>query len=313
MVSIRKKVHAKKVIYIKLGSGGRFEKSCITTAPNTIKLDYHDVPHELCKQGKWEEVRAFFIDTLRSAPGAATSHTNQIRQFYEAGEDTLWITFHGDRLWWCFSRAEITLNEDGTKTRQVIGNWSDENINGESLNIGKLSGKLTQVQAFRGTICTISEKEYLLAKLNCEQSKELLEVEEAKQALKEKLVKLVEHLTWKDFELLIDLVFRQSGWRRMRQLAKGIKTIDLELTAAVTNEKAIVQIKHRANLADFLDYVTKSSAHVDIKHNYFIVSQPSKDLKSFPNETDVKVFFGPEIADLVLEAGLTDWIITRLA
>lgn len=312
MENHKQKIHADEVFYIKLGSGGRFEEECLTKEPNTIKLSYHEVSHDLCINGKWDRVHEFFTKELKTALNSATSHTNQIQRFYEANEAVLWITFHADRLWWCFSKPEITQNKDNTKTRPVNGHWSDKNIKGESLNLGNLSGKLTQVQAFRGTICTVSEKEYLLAKINCEQSRELVEVEEAKQNLKQKLVKLVEHLTWKDFELLIDLVFRQSGWRRMRQLAKGMKTIDIELAAAVTGEKAVVQIKHKANLADFQKYLRESKNFDGVAHNYFIVSQPSEDLKSFKNETDVKIFFGPEIADLVLEAGLTDWIITRL-
>lgn len=312
MKSRTTKIKAENVFYIKLGSGGRFEKECLFSEPNKIKLSYNEVPHDLCINKAWDQVHEFFTKDLKSALNSATNHTNQIQRFYESDDSTLWITFHADRLWWCFSKQEIIRNEDNTKTRPVVGSWSDKNIEGETLSLGKLSGKLTQVQAFRGTICTVSEKEYLLAKINCEQSKELEEVEEAKQILKQKLIRLVEHLTWKDFELLIDLIFRQSGWRRMRQLAKGIKTIDLELSAAVTGEKAVVQIKHRANLGDFKKYLRETTTYDGVSQNYFIVSQPSQDLKSFENETDVKIIFGSQIADLVLAAGLTDWIITRL-
>ena len=39
------------------------------------------------------------------------------------------------------------------------------------------------------------------------------------------LVPLMHLLTWKDFELLVDLVFANSGWRRVGVVGKTQKTI----------------------------------------------------------------------------------------
>jgi hypothetical protein len=103
----------------------------------------------------------------------ATSHTNQIKQFYEEGENTLWITFYVNKLWWCFSKPELTLLADKTKTRPVVGKWSDKDINGNVLLASNISGKLLKTQGFRGTICSVREEKYALAKINCEQLKKL--------------------------------------------------------------------------------------------------------------------------------------------
>lgn len=33
-----------------------------------------------------------------------------------------------NKRWWCFSKPEITLLADKTKTRPVIGKWSDKDV-----------------------------------------------------------------------------------------------------------------------------------------------------------------------------------------
>jgi hypothetical protein len=45
--------------------------------------------------------------------------------------------------------------------------------------------------------------------------KEVVEVEQAMFNLKTKLTFLIQNLQWKDFETLVDLIFRQAGWQRV--------------------------------------------------------------------------------------------------
>lgn len=204
------RIKADKVLFIKLGQGGEYETDCIVTNQN-LKLGYKDVDHNLCVCGKWDLVHKYFIEEENATQGVATSHTNQIKQFYENDSQTLWLTFFNNKLWWCFSKAEITLLPDKTKTRPVIGTWSDKNIDGELLLSGNLSGKLLKTQGFRGTICKVPEEKYALQKINNKQLKEVVELEKAISELKEKLGVLIKNLQWKDFETLIDLIFRQAG------------------------------------------------------------------------------------------------------
>lgn len=302
-----------KILYIKLGSGGGFEKECIEDSPNTIKLSYHEVPHEMCMEGgELESVRKWFVENEKTTEGTATSHKNQIKAFYQEPETTMWITFYKNRLWWCFAEAEINYeSETKFKTRKVKGNWSDKDINNKPLTTSNLSGKLTQVQGFRGTICEVKEKKYLLEKINCEISEERRELEVARQNLKERLIKQIEHLNWKDFETLVDLIFRQSGWRRMAQIGKATKTIDLELMEPVTRKSAVVQIKQTSGLEEFQQYQEKFSGMSQYDTFFFVVCQPSARLKSYQPITEVNLYFGEQIAELSLSLGLVDWIITR--
>lgn len=180
------KIKADKVLFIKLGRGGIFETECIKNE-NTLRLGYSEIDHQFCIHGEWGKVHQHFMLEKKSQPFVATSHTHQIKQFYEEGENTLWVTFYANKLWWCFSKPEITLLSDNTKQRPVIGKWSDKDINGNVLLSGNISGKLLKTQGFRGTICNITEKKYVLSKINGEQIKEVFEAEEALNNLKNKL------------------------------------------------------------------------------------------------------------------------------
>lgn len=111
------KINADKVLFIKLGQGGEYESDCIEK-DNTLRLGYEEVNHQLCLDGQWDKVHNYFTTEENSKTSIATSHTNQIKQFYEQDEKILWITFYANKLWWCFSKPEITLYP--TKRRQDL-------------------------------------------------------------------------------------------------------------------------------------------------------------------------------------------------
>jgi hypothetical protein len=304
------KIKANRVLFIKLGSIGRFEKECIEQS-HTLRLDYREVDHKLCIDQNWDKVHDYYTTEESSKTFVATSHTNQIRQFYEQDEKTLWITFYANKLWWCFSEPEITLLADKTKTRPVIGKWSDKDINGNVLLAGNISGKLLKTQGFRGTICRIKEEKYALEKINCEQMKEVVEVEQAMFNLKEKLVLLIKNLQWKDFETLVDLIFRQAGWQRVGDTGKTQKTLDLELFAPVTGERAIVQIKSQSDLPQFLSYQNEFAKMNDYDKFFYVVHTAENNLKKHKNDTDTKLYLVEKVAELTISAGLVEWVIKK--
>lgn len=304
------KIKANKVLFIKLGQSGSFEKECIEQN-QTLRLGYIEVDHQLCADGKWDKVHRYFTEIEGTKSFVATSHTNQIKQFYEEDENTLWITFYNNKLWWCFSKPEITLLSDKTKTRPVIGKWSDEDINGNILLAGNISGKLLKTQGFRGTICGISEDKYALAKINNEQMKEVVEVEKAMFELKTKLTFLIQNLQWKDFETLADLIFRQAGWQRVGDTGKTQKTLDLELFAPVTGERAIVQIKAQSDLKEFLDYQEKFATMNDYDKFFYVVHTAKNNLAKYDNETETKLYLVDKVAELTISSGLVEWVIKK--
>lgn len=303
------KINPQKILFIKLGAGGEYENDCIEKA-QTLRLGYIEVDNDLCRNGNWEAVHNYFTQQEKTKSSVATSHTNQIKQFYEEGEQTLWLTFYGNRLWWCFSKPDITLLSDKTKIRPVIGKWSDKDINGKGLVASNISGKLLKTQGFRGTICAVAEDKYALAKINGEKLNEVVEVEDAINVLKEKLSKLIVHLQWRDFEILIDLIFRQAGWQRVGANGETQKTLDLDLLSPVTGEKAIVQIKSQSNLDEFKDYREKFD-NMGYDKFFYVVHSPEPDLLSYKNETDIMLYFNDKVTDWTIAAGLVEWVINK--
>lgn len=305
-----RRIKANKVLFIKLGQGGKFEKECIENN-HTLRLGYREVDHKLCLTGQWDKVHDYFTTEENSKTFVATSHSNQIKQFYEEDENTLWITFYANKLWWCFSKPEITLLADKTKTRPVIGKWSDKDVYENVLLAGNISGKLLKTQGFRGTICSVPEEKYVLAKINCEQMKEVVEVEQAMFDLKTKLTFLIQNLQWKDFETLVDLIFRQAGWQRVGDTGKTQKTLDLELFAPVTGERAIVQIKAQSDLQQFLSYQEQFATMNDYDKFFYVVHTAKNNLSTYENETETKLYLVDKVAELTVSAGLVEWVIKK--
>lgn len=305
-----KKITPKKVLFIKLGKGGEYEKECIEKKSN-LRLDYRETDHNLCLKGKWEDVHKSFIKIPETKDYVASSHTHQIRQFYEENSETLWITFYANKLWWCFAKQDIKLLPDKTKIRSAIGKWSDKDVKGNILTVDNISGKLLKIQGFRGTICSVSEWEYVLAKINAEQLPEVVAAEKSLADLKEKLALLIKNLQWKEFETLIDLIFRQAGWQRVGTTGKTQKTLDLDLLSPVTGEKALVQIKAESNLKEFKYYKKEFANLSDYDKFFYIVHTPKGDWHKQENKTEVNLFFINKITELTINSGLVDWVIKK--
>ena len=296
-----------QVLFIKLGKGGEYCEDCIKD--NYLKFSYDTVDHDLCIKKDWDSVYNYFITEENATKKVARSHTNQIKQFYEENEDTLWITFYANKLWWCYSKPEIKKLHDNKKIRPVIGKWSDKDLNEVVLLQSNLSGKLLKTHGFQGTICKVSAQEYVIAKIKGEQNKEVAEVKEAFNILKGKLKVLIEHLQPKDFEILVDLIFRQMGWQRVSVLGEQLKTIDIELISPVTGERGIVQIKTGADLKDFRDYKVRfAEMDDDFDKFFFVVSSPKPDLENYDEETKIIIYFSDKISELTISSGLVEWV-----
>ncbi|QEN03293.1 hypothetical protein EW093_00750 [Thiospirochaeta perfilievii] len=300
-----------RINFIKLGVKGDFEKECIETN-GTIKLGYNEIDHQLCMSGQWEKVSDLITKEYSTVQSATTSHKNQIKKFYEEPESAMWVTFYNNSLWYCFAQPGIQVNDDGSKVRNTVGGWKNIDINGKQLFIQELSGRLTKVQGFRGTICDVKEKEYLLNKINGKQSKEVIAVEKSLVELKKNLKLIIKKLNWKDFEIFIDLIFRSAGWSRVGIAGKTAKTIDLELLAPVTDERAIVQIKSESSLKTFNDYKTDFLNMNEYDKYFFIVHSPANDLRNYIDsklEKDIIIYDDSKLSELCINGGLIGFLL----
>jgi hypothetical protein len=90
----------KRVRYIKLGEGGRWEREC--REKGIIRFGFGSAKNDrfaLCRAGKWDALTDLFIASEKSK-GTATRFTNECRRFFEDDGSTLWITFIGEELCW---------------------------------------------------------------------------------------------------------------------------------------------------------------------------------------------------------------------
>lgn len=307
------KVNAETVKYIKLGRRGAWERLCL--GDGTLRFGYPDVPHDLALDGDIDRLRRFFLDR-GDDPKVASSHANQIHCFYHAEPHTLWITVAEGFVWWCFSRTGVEhLGGDkeerearGARLRHTVDGWRNTSLAGRPLRVSELNGRLTKVAAYQMTICNVEARAYLLRRINDEDLPEAVSAKAARSAALDSIRSLLKLLTWKDFELLVDLVFAQSGWRRIGATGGSQKTVDLEFELPSTGERAFAQVKSSTNQAQLDDYVERL-AWRDEERMFFVYHSGPRQLTTSDPRV---VLIGPSrLADMVFQAGLFDWLLEK--
>jgi hypothetical protein len=311
-------ISASRALYIKLGEGNCWTKLSFET--NTLRFGFSEISHEMAlaavEKDDFTAIRDFYRLERAVASGTATRYSNEMRSFYTTGPDVLWITFADGRLWWCFADPTVmpTLDVDpsaaGSKYRNSVGKWSDKDINGQTLWTNALRGSLTTTAGFRGTICRVSEFDYLIRRLNGEETVATAAARHARQNLIEAIIPLIRGLHWRDFELLVELVMTQGGWRRVSATGGTQHTTDLELELPLTGEPALVQVKSR------LDQITANkvtSELVEAAGNARIFVAYHTSPGPLVNDQENVSLIGPdELAEHVVELGLTGWIMNKV-
>jgi len=288
--------------FIKLGRGGEWERDCLDR--RVLRFGYSETPANFCNERNWPAVQRFWHEK-RGDAGVATRDVNQIRTFYESTSDDIFITFHGGALYWCQPDDSIEVLSDGTRQRKTLSGWSNKSINGNLLSTDRLAGFLLKVQHFRGTICTVNARDYLLRKINDEVSLDVQKAEEAENAYIQAIKILIQALTWKDFELLVELVFTSSGWRRMSAVGSTQKTVDIELVLPTTKERAFVQVKSEA---DNVIYESYANAFADGTYDRMFFVWHTGRVKVDDAPKGISLIAPEQLASMVIDAGLASWV-----
>jgi len=302
---------AANALYIKLGASGEWETECIRDG--MLRLGYRELPHQLCLDRDWSAAEQQAL-TFSKDKGAATRHINQVRLFYEAPPSTLWVTFHSNRLWWCNAKKSVQQLKDLTKTRNTVDGWHDCDISGKPLLKASLSGKLLATESFQGTICSVSERTYLLHKINGTVEPHVLAAQRALDELIHSLVPIIQKLHPKDLEVLTDLIFRQAGWNRVGVAGGTTKDIDLDLLSPISGERVAVQVKSRADVSEYDAYRKKYADMQGYSRFYFVTHSPKPKLAlSAAHAADPSfVFWGaPELAAYAARNGLAGWLLDK--
>ena len=295
--------------YIKLGRGGSFAEDAIEKG--VVNFGYHSIDHNICIRGDWPAVAAELRKT-RKSEGAVTSGVREVQDFYTLDENCLWITFAKGHLYWTFAKPEVHVAppEPGkpSRFRRTVAGWKKTDIQLKPLKMDSLSSRLTQLAAYRATICAVKPTEYLLRQINCQPDPLLVEAEKARDAVIQSAQKLIGGLHWRDLEILTDLIFARSGWIRTTQVGDSLADVDMILEQPTIREKAFVQVKSRANqsvLNDYLDRFEDSG----FDRFFFICNLPSGALSvRNPNE---HLLSGKQLAETAVQNGLFDWLMDR--
>lgn len=298
-----------KIRFIKLGHGGLWEKDCIEK-DHCIRLGYASDMHQNCMDDNWDKVWEYWRKKSAN-DGSATRHINQIKQFYEATENDIWITFYQRKLYWCQVEKEITELKDKSRIRKVANNgkWSCCDVKEKELNIDNLDGRVTKVQGFRGTICGVDLSKYLIKKINGEANPIVEKTDENIKELRLNIKELIKGLQPKDFELLIDLVFTNLGLKRMSVLGKTEKDIDIDCLNPINQNRIFVQIKSWSNKEEFQKYINKFNEYDQYQEMYFIVHTSDSGLQSLESENEnVNLIDMDKLPDLVINSGLISWL-----
>jgi hypothetical protein len=298
--------------YIKLGSAGRWAGHGL--AHGELPFGYKTIPHDICQAGDWDAVTRLLIAEGRS-PGKAKDALREIRDFYTLGPDCLWITFAQGHLWWAFAESEVVWlgtgdQARGIRMRKTRDGWHRTDIAGTPLRMDGLSTRLTQVAAYRQTICAVKAAGYLLRRINGLEEPAVGRARAAKAAMTAVAAEMIAGLHWSDFETLVDLIFARSGWLRVSRVGESLTDVDLILEQPASGEKAFVQVKSKAGQAVLDDYAARYRQSAAYDRMFFVCHSP-KGALSGGDDPSLHVWAGAQLAKTAVSAGLFDWLIER--
>lgn len=295
-----------EAFYLKLGRGGEWEAEAI--ASGKLRFDWRDQKLGDLNSGRWDRVEAELRAIYGKKKAVATQSLHGIRHITESDHDDVWITFHQAKLWW--TRVDSTPVEQDhiSKFRRTAQPWSDRSIRKRLLVANELPGKIAKLQGYRWTTCRVDCPELLQRTLAGTESMIATAITADRAALARHLSEAIRELHWKDFETLVDLIFRHAGWVRVSVLGQHAKAYDLELREPITGFRYVVQVKSRAGLTDLRNTIASFSAD-DYRRVFFIVHSPAKDLaRILKLPAHVQIVFPDALAQQAIDAGLVEWL-----
>jgi hypothetical protein len=301
------RVSFRSAFYIKLGRGGEWEDDSIGTGK--LRFGWSQQTPDDINAARWDLIEGQLRAALEGKPkGEATRALNGLRTIAESGPEDVWITFHQAKLWWT-RVASAPVEQDGISMfRRAAQPWTDRAADGRLLVINDLPGRLAQIQGYRWTVCRVRCLDQLGRTLSGTRSDLATAISSDRAVLAQHLSEAIKELHWKDFETLVDLVFRAAGWVRVSVLGQHAKAYDLELREPITGDRYVVQVKSRADLADLLTTTANFSAD-DYRRVFFVVHSPANDLVSAVDlPGHVEVVSPKRLGDLAMDAGLARWI-----
>lgn len=297
--------------YVKLGRGGRWEADSIQQS--RLRLGWSNQSLADINAGRWSVIAEQLRHEQPNQPQVTTTDLNRLQDIALSTPEDVWITFHGAKLWWARLALGPIEEDHVSKYRVTLDGWHDTSQSGRLLVVNDLPGKIAQLQGFRGTVCRVREKHLLRRVLEGTRSELASRIAAERAGLCNELEKAITELHWKDYETLVDLVFRHAGWLRISVLGQHAKAYDLELREAITNDRYVVHVKSQATRAD-LNRTIQDFSEADYRKVFFVVHSPAADLaNAIDIPSHVELVAPSHLAVLALNAGLTHWLEEKVA
>lgn len=317
--------------YVKLGRGGAWEEICLgegnhSTQPHTLRLGFwtdEEPMFTACLSRDWEAVAGLLREKRGKGPRASVADDlRQIEAVFADDGTTLWITFHNRCMYWGYLDAtrQPEVFPGGSIHHLRAPGWSDHTTDDarQRLLLDDLPGHLGQVAQYRQTVCKV-RSDYVRNRIAGKDTDLAVKARERIEALERSIIAMMQDLTPYDFEVLVDMTFAASGWRRQGGVGGTEKDVDLVLirssigaspdqgTGSANVERVGVQIKSQATTSVFNRVASKLERPYD--RALFVHHTGDVDNAKYP---DVEVVGPEQLAPMVLDAGLTRWLFQRV-
>lgn len=315
------------VYYIKLGQAGLAFQECLERDLLYVGYDSH-IPEirELSNEMRDSKLLRSAQETLSAywrkqgkTAATATNFVNRIGEVVKDSGKTLWFTIENRKIYYGITAGgplephkpwETGANVQGSAKKMKYG-WSDLASDGSYLHLHKISGALTKTQGTRGTMAKIKAgpAKYFIKTLLGEPLQLKAAAEAARKELIIKLAEITRDLKPSEFEVLIDLIFTNSGWKRDGELGGTLKFADVTLRLPSTGETAAVQVKTKTSRREAEEYIQRDYRSQGFD-KFFYVYHSGDVIK--PKDDDNYFVWGlDEVVEKAIDAGLSQWIIDR--
>ena len=306
-------INFSKAYYIKLGKGNIWAEDSINN--DKIRIGWKDQTIGDIKNANWEKIKEELLSETKNS-STATRDLNALKNLV-SNDDKIFISFFDSKMYWCKPKNGTINSDTISKYILVDGKWNCTDISGNTtFHINQISGKLSKYQGFRATCCLIGkqfdETNYLKRLINNEKSAEYLSISEHSQALNKIIEKQIQQLHPKDFEILVDLIFRQAGWKRYSVLGDTMEFFDLILEEIISKSRYGIQIKTKSSKDEFIQYSEEFQEKYKSTFNkfIFIVHSPDSSYTNYQNSHEnVELWDAEKLSELTIELGLLNWIL----
>jgi hypothetical protein len=301
---------AEEVYYLKLGRGGEWAEDGI--AHGRARIGWKSTPLSQINAGEWPAIKKT-LQARSKTPVVGTMDANALERFCRSTDADVWVTFHDSKLWWGRLKNGPVKEDVTSKYREVLDGWRDRSLKNELFLANQIPGRISQLQGFRATVCRVRDRDGLLRLLSGERSTEFLALAESKKNLIAKIASAIKTLHWKDFELLVDLVFRQSGWRRVSTVGERMKSVDIELEDQITGDQYQVQVKSQATM-EVASKCKEEFRAAAFRKYYLVVHTPDPELLGATdlNSDEFELILTERLAQMVVDGGLTGWLLDKI-